>query len=92
MLGSITANLMGEPQAAHCGPWFLFVEHALPLCLAGGDLWDRCLSWRSQRGRHPFHRMRLGDDLIDVIAIDALKHAPLESDTRGLDVCQDHWA
>jgi hypothetical protein len=36
--------------------------------------------------------MGLGDDLIDVIAIDALKHAPLESDTRGLDVCQDHWA
>jgi hypothetical protein len=22
MLGSITVNLMGEPQAVHCGPWF----------------------------------------------------------------------
>jgi hypothetical protein len=22
MLGSIAANLMGEPQAVHCGPWF----------------------------------------------------------------------
>jgi hypothetical protein len=21
-LGSIAANLMGEPQAVHCGPWF----------------------------------------------------------------------
>jgi hypothetical protein len=44
----------------------LFVEHALPLSWAGG---------------HPFYRMGLGDDLIDVIAIDALKHAPLESET-----------
>ena len=34
--------------------------------------------------------MGLGDDLIDVIAIDALKHAPLEPETRRLDVCQDH--
>jgi hypothetical protein len=35
--------------------------------------------------------MDLGDDLIDVIAFDALKHAHLESDPRRLDVCQDHW-
>jgi hypothetical protein len=26
-----------------------------------------------------------------MIAIDALKHALLESDPRRLDVCQDHW-
>jgi hypothetical protein len=49
------------------------------------------LNRRSQPGRHPFHRMGLGDDLIDMIAIDALKRAPLESETRRLDVCQDHW-
>jgi len=36
--------------------------------------------------------MGLGDDLIDVIAIDALKRAQLESDARGLDTRQDHWA
>ena len=35
--------------------------------------------------------MGLGDDLIDVIAIDALKRAQLESDARGLDMGQDHW-
>ena len=34
----------------------------------------------------------LGDHLIDVIAIDALKRAQLESDARGLDTRQDHWS
>jgi hypothetical protein len=51
-----------------------------------GDL-DR----RSQPGRHPLHRIGLSDDLINMIAIDALKHALLESDPRRLDACQDHW-
>ena len=50
------------------------------------------LNRRSQFGTHPLHRMGLGDDLIDVIARDALKHAPLETETRWLDGCQDHWA
>jgi hypothetical protein len=36
--------------------------------------------------------MGLGYDLIDVIEIDALKRAQLESDARGLDVRQDHWS
>jgi hypothetical protein len=36
--------------------------------------------------------MGLGDDLIDVIALDALKHAPLESEARRLDGRQDHQA
>ena len=35
--------------------------------------------------------MGLCDDLIDVIAIDALKRAHLESDPRGFDTRQDHW-
>jgi hypothetical protein len=50
------------------------------------------LNRRTQPGRRPFHRMGLGHDVIDVIAIDALKHAPFESETRRLDGCQDHWA
>jgi len=49
-----------------------------------------CLNRRSQPGRHPFHRMGFGDDLIDMVAIDALKPAHLESDPRRLDACQDH--
>jgi hypothetical protein len=36
--------------------------------------------------------MGLGDDLINVIAIDALEYVPLEPDARRLDKCQDHWA
>jgi hypothetical protein len=36
--------------------------------------------------------MGLGEDPVDVIAIDALKGVHLESDPRGLDVRQDHWA
>jgi hypothetical protein len=52
----------------------------------------RFLNWRSQPGRYPLHRFGLGDDLIDVIAINALKRAQLESDPRGLDTYQDHWA
>jgi hypothetical protein len=48
------------------------------------------LNRRSQRGRYPLHRFGLDYDLIDVIAIDALKRAQLESDARGLDTRQDH--
>src|SRR4030095_7958355 len=43
-----------------------------------------CLNRRSQPGRHPFHRMGFGDDLIDMVAIDALKPAHLESIRDGL--------
>ena len=50
------------------------------------------LSRRSQPGRTPLHRFGLADDLIDVIAIDALERAQLESDARGLDTHQDHWS
>jgi hypothetical protein len=50
------------------------------------------LSRRLEPGRYPLHRFGLGDHLIDVIAIDALKRAQLESDARGLDTRQDHWA
>jgi hypothetical protein len=35
--------------------------------------------------------MGLADDLINVIAIDALKRAHLASDPRGLNVRQDYW-
>jgi hypothetical protein len=38
------------------------------------------LSWRSQPGRHPLRRLGLGDDLIDVIAVDAMKRAQVKSD------------
>jgi hypothetical protein len=49
------------------------------------------LKRRAQPGRYPLHRIGFGDDLIDVIAIDALKRAQLEADARGLDLRQDHW-
>ena len=42
------------------------------------------LNRRSQPGRYPLYRSGLADDLIDVIAIDALKRAQLESDAEGL--------
>ena len=48
------------------------------------------LNRRLQPGRYPLHRSGLGYDLIDVIAIDALKRAHLKSDPRGLDTRQDH--
>jgi hypothetical protein len=50
------------------------------------------LNRRSQPGRYPLHRFGLGDHLVDVIAIDALKRAQLGSDARGLDTRQDHWS
>jgi len=50
----------------------------------------RILNRRSQPGRYPLHRFGLSDHLIDVIAIDALKRAQLESDARGFDTRQDH--
>ena len=54
-------------------------------------LWQPPLNWRSQPGTHPLHRIGLDDDLIEVITIDALKHAHLEPDPRGFDARQDHW-
>jgi hypothetical protein len=56
----------------------------------GGQL-KTILNRRAQPGRHPLHRIGLGDDLVDVIAIDALERAHLEADPRRLDPCQDHW-
>ena len=35
--------------------------------------------------------MGFADDFIDVIAIDALKRAHLESDPGGANAHQDHW-
>jgi hypothetical protein len=35
--------------------------------------------------------MGFADDFVDVIAIDALKRAHLESDPRGPNARQDHW-
>ena len=46
---------------------------------------------RPQPGRSPLHRIGLGDEPVDVIAVDALKRAHLESDARGLNAHQDHW-
>jgi hypothetical protein len=36
--------------------------------------------------------MGFGDDLIDMIAVDAMKRAQVESDPRGLDTYQGHSA
>jgi hypothetical protein len=52
----------------------------------------RVLNRRSQPGRSPLHRFGLSDHLVDVIAIDALKQAHLESGVGGLDARQDHWS
>src|SRR6202161_329915 len=41
------------------------------------------LNRRSKSGRPPFHRRRLSDDLIDVIAVHASKRAHLESAQGG---------
>jgi len=48
------------------------------------------LNRRPQPGRYPLHRIGLGDELVDVMAIDALKRAHLESDPGRLDARQDH--
>ena len=50
------------------------------------------LNRRSKSGRPPFHRRRLGDDLIKVIAIYASERAHFESDQSGLDAYQTHLA
>lgn len=42
MLGSITANLMGDPQAAHNGPWFCLSSISYPWFGARLSPWDRC--------------------------------------------------
>ena len=41
------------------------------------------LNRRSEPGRHPLHRIGLGDDLIDVIAIDAIKQAHQPTTSNG---------
>lgn len=42
MLGSIAVNLMGEPQAAHSGPWFCLSSIATPYVWREAVSWDRC--------------------------------------------------
>ena len=82
----------GKAASGAQRPLVLFVEHQAPLYVwcerSPGSMLDR----RSQPGRHPVHRMGLCNNLVDVIAHDALKNAPLESGTRRLDGCQVHWA
>jgi hypothetical protein len=62
MLGSIAVNFIGEPQAAHCGPWFWLSSTSLPSV------------WRSQFASKPalcfsgFHRVNYDHALMDVIA------------------------
>ena len=75
----------------------MFVENLFPadrLCRRLAPIQGGCrgLNRRSQPGRYPLHRFGLGDHLVDVIAIDALKRAQLGSDARGLDTRQDHWS
>src|ERR1043165_396778 len=73
-------------------PLVLFIEHKLPPMFDARRSSGPTLNRRSQLGRHPFHRVGRGDDFIDMMAIDALEHAPFESETRWLDVCEYHRA
>jgi hypothetical protein len=63
-----------------------FVRH---LESAHRDL--RPLKRPSQSGMKPLSRGGLGDDLIDVIAIDALERAHLEPNPRRLYARKHHW-
>ena len=45
---------------------------------------------RPQPARSPLHRIGLGDEPVDVLAVYALKRAHLESDPGGFDARQDH--
>ena len=52
--------------------------------------WLLAAGRRLRPGRNPPHRRGLGDDVIDMIAIDALKCTQLETDAPGFDTLKDH--
>jgi len=66
------AQVEGRRTADVCDPNAGVVNHC-------GSILNR----RSQPGTHPLHRIGLGDDLIDVIAIDALKQAHQPTTSNG---------
>jgi len=65
------------------------VKHDVHL-LSGGERARRYLNRCLKTGRNPLHRFSLADDLIDMIAIDAMNRAHLKADQQRLDVSQDH--
>ena len=74
MPGSITANLMGEPQAVHCGPWFCLSSNALSS------------GWRSEFAGKPtgsffgFHRIeKLDNALVNVITSGTLERSNVKA-------------
>jgi len=69
---------MNERASHYSGP----SAEMKQVCIGNKGILNR----RSQPARHPLHRVGLGYDLIDVIAIDALKRTLLESDPRRFDV------
>jgi hypothetical protein len=74
MLGSITDNFIGEPQAVHCGPWFCLSSMAL-------------LSvWRSKFADKPtgsffgFHRIdKLDNALVNVVTSGTLERSNVKA-------------
>ena len=79
MLGSIAANFIGEePQAAHCGPWFCLSNMAMTLSSALAIRLEASLVffgilWVSQ----------ISNNLMDVVALWALKGADIKSQAAG---------
>jgi hypothetical protein len=73
MLGSIAASLIGESQAAHCGPWFCLSSMALPSV------------WRSEFAGKPTGCLRcdgVGCNNVDlsVIALGAFEKPMFKAD------------
>jgi hypothetical protein len=72
VLGSIAVNLIGEPQAIHCGPWF---------CVSS----MHCPSVRRSEfsvkpsGSLRFERVRCNDSYLNVIAFGAFEQPLFET-------------
>ena len=79
----VTATEKGRRNPDRCLGFSNTVNGLGPAVLSGsleeGGLFGSILNGRSQSGKHPLHRMGLGYDPIDVIAIDPLKRAHFES-------------
>jgi hypothetical protein len=83
VLGSIAANLIGEPQAAHCGPWFCVSSMVAP-------------SVRSPEfsGKPPcvsrFHGVARNDFVLYVVALRTFEPAMLKAHRTRAGVRQHH--
>src|ERR1700675_565142 len=83
VLGSIAVNLIGEPQAVHCGPWFCVSS------IVASSVRSPEFPGKPPDGSR-FHRVARNDFVLYGAALGTLEPAMLEADWTRTDARQHH--